>query len=456
MSVTLRILVVDDEAIGRDFLGDALSLLGHEVVLADSGDAALHVLEAASAFDLVFTDLRMPGATDGLGVLRAVKRRDPDLPVVLVTAHGTLSVATEVLRGGADDILEKPVALEDLELCLVRVQERARLLRENRFHRSRSTFAPDLLVHSEAMHEVLATVERVAASRATVLLQGESGTGKERIAAEIHRRSDRADGPLVKVNTAAVPEGLMESEFFGHEAGAFTGAVRRRQGCFEGADGGTLFLDEVGEMAPALQAKLLRVVQEGELVRVGGSRPVKVDVRLVVATNRDLEREVREGRFREDLYYRLAVVPITLPPLRSRPEDVVPLAESFLRAGLEFDAQARDLLRHHDWPGNVRELQNVVQRASLLAEGSVVDGELLGRWVGGASPDRGLGGDPIHSLVGTPLRAVEDALIEATLADCEGNRTRAAKVLGIGVRTLFNRLRAIEEREAESVGPVRS
>jgi DNA-binding NtrC family response regulator len=445
MTARDTVLLADDEPLSREFLQEALQSFGCDVHAVASGDEALAALEQG-AFDLVVTDLRMPGA-DGIAVLAASKRAEPDRPVVLVTAHGTMHTAVQAMRQGADDVLEKPVVLGELEVLLARVRDRRRLLRENAFLRA-ETIGGDLVVASRAMQQVVELAQRVARSKATVLVQGESGTGKERIAALVHKASDRAQRPFVKLNCAAVPEPLLESELFGHEAGAFTGAARRREGRFELADGGTLFLDEVGETTPAMQAKLLRVLQEGEFERVGGSRTQSVDVRIVAATNRDLAADVASGRFRGDLLYRLAVVPLTVPPLRERPEDVLPLARHFARPGLAFDAAAEALLRGCRWPGNVRELQNVVQRASLLCDGDVVDAAVLRRCLqlGDASPpaERTVvlpsAPDPIAALVGRTLGEVEHELVQRTLAHCRGNRTRTAEMLGIGVRTLFNRL----------------
>jgi DNA-binding NtrC family response regulator len=293
------------------------------------------------------------------------------------------------------------------------------------------------------MQRIVQLVERVAPSRAAVLIRGESGTGKERVAALLHQKSDRARGPFVKINCAAVAESLAESEFFGHEAGAFTGAGKARAGLFEIADGGTLFLDEIGELPPAMQAKLLRVLQEGEVLRVGGHLPRRVDVRIVAATNRDLPALVAAGRFREDLWYRLAVVPIEVPPLRARRDEILPLARRFLPHGLELGPDAEPVLLAHDWPGNVRELQNVIQRAALLGRGPVVDAASLREWLGGGGgPPAPASGDPFDALVGRRIDEVEQELIQRTLASCSGNRTRAAELLGIGVRTLFNKLRA--------------
>ncbi|MEM7199178.1 MAG: sigma-54 dependent transcriptional regulator [Planctomycetota bacterium] len=448
-------LLADDDELSREFLAEAFTALGLQVTAVADGEAACDAL-GREPFDYVFSDLRMP-RRDGLAVLAAAKQSDAHRPVVLVTAHGTLEVAVRALREGADDILEKPVSPGDLELCLHRLRDRRRLLAENRYLRAQ-TVGEELLVASAAMKRVVDMVERVAASRATVLIGGESGTGKERVAALVHRRSDRHAGPFVKVNCAAVPEALAESEFFGHEPGAFTGAAGRREGRFELADGGTLFLDEVGDMSLVLQAKLLRVLQEGELTRVGGNRPRRVDVRLVAATNRDLGEDVRSGRFREDLFYRLSVVPIELPPLRHRPDDILPLARHFLLRDVRLTQDAEALLQQHSWPGNVRELQNVVQRASLLCDHGVIDREVLTPALGTPSlqpagprqagrlidPAELVPFDPIQNLVGRALRDVETDLIRATLTHFEGNRTRTAATLGIAVRTLFNRLREPE------------
>jgi len=306
------------------------------------------------------------------------------------------------------------------------------------------------VIASAATQAVVDMVQRIAKSRAAVLIRGESGTGKERIAALVHKHSDRAQRPFVKLNCAAIPEALLESELFGHEAGSFTGASRRREGRFELADGGTLFLDEVGEMSPAMQSKLLRVLQEGEFERVGGNRTLRVDVRIVAATNRDLDAEVAAGRFRADLLWRLCVVPVVLPPLRERPDEIVPLARHFLGKGLVLDAGAEAALRAWHWPGNVRELQNVVQRVGILCDGGVVTGELVRRWL---QPTGELPTspepeptyvlptpDPLQALVGRSLAEIERELVQRTLRHNAGNRTRTAEMLGIGVRTLFNKL----------------
>ena len=449
-----HVLVVDDDPIGRDYLAEALSELGLTVDVEDSGDAAVARLRQQGAVvpDLIFTDLQMPGGHDGLGVLAVAKSLDPSRPVVLATAHGTMHVAVEAMRRGADDILEKPVAPQDLELALTRARDRTRLERENRFLRRRS-IGDEMLTVSPAMLEVRRLIERVAPSRVSVLIQGESGVGKERVAAALHKASDRAEGPFVAVNCAAVPENLIESEFFGHEAGAFTGANKRRAGCFETADRGTLFLDEVGEMDLSLQAKLLRVLQEGEIVRVGASKPRRVDVRVVAATNRDLRDRVRQGAFREDLLFRLEVMPLTVPPLRERTEDIVPLAERFLAGRKTLSPGARKLLEQHPWPGNVRELQNAMQRVGLMASGVEVSEADLATWLGGpanAAQPRVAARSVPERFRPRTLRDIEDEAIVRTLEANDGNKTRTARILGIGVRTLFNRLKDLEHRRAPS------
>ncbi len=441
------ILLADDEEISREFLAEALRMCGTQVVEARDGREAIEKMRE-QAFDFVFTDLQMPHK-DGVAVLTESKLLEPDRPVVLVTAHGTMSVAIDAMRRGADDILEKPVLMEDLELALTRARERGRLRRENAYLREQSV-GPDMLVESDAMRAVIDMIARVAPSRATVLIQGESGTGKERVAAQVHRMSDRANGPFVKVNCAAIPDSLIESEFFGHEAGAFTGASKRRVGSFELADSGTLFLDEVAEMPIALQSKLLRALQEGEITRVGGERPIQVDVRVVAATNRQLAQEVEAQRFREDLYYRLNVVPIHVPALRDRPEEVVPLARLFASRDIELTDDVEQLLVAHGWRGNVRELQNLIQRACLLCADGRIDADLIRPWLGNDVDMDAIAiteeSAPIRA--GRTLRDVEAELIRVTLQEFGGNRTRAAKALGIGVRTLFNKLKALDGQSA--------
>ncbi len=464
-----QVLLADDDALSREFLEEALRRAGAAVTTADDGLAAVRLLERRR-FDLVLTDLRMPRKS-GLEVLKAAKELHPDLPVVLVTAYGTVDTAVQALRGGADDVLVKPVDLEQIEILLARIEDKRRLLAENTRLRA-EVLGPRLLAQSPAMLEVLETIEIVAAGKATVLITGESGTGKEVVACELHRRSQRATGPFVKVNCAAVPRTLMESEFFGHEAGAFTGATSNRPGRFEAANGGTLLLDEIGEIPLELQAKLLRVLEDGVVQRVGGDRDVPVDVRVVAATNRDLRDEVAAGRFREDLFYRLNVLPIHLPPLRARKDDILPLAEQFLAEeaadrGVEppvLDEEAAGVLLSYSWPGNVRELRNLMQRASIMSRDRTIRGCTLAAWLAveeaPARDEKDVlvprpgDGDPIEALVGRPLREVEDRLIAATLSAQQGNRTAAARILGVSPRTLYNRLKAMapEIRALAGVG----
>src|SRR5437867_4366522 len=355
-----RVLIVDDEERMAGVIASTLARVGYECEQCPSGDAALAALEERPA-DVVVTDWKMPGM-DGLALLRRLRARWPAMPVILLTAFGSVPSAVAAMREGAFDYVTKPFDNDELRAGVARALEMRRLERENRYLRQEleTRYAVDAIVAESAKtQELLALVRRVASSRATVLIQGESGTGKERIARLLHYWSDRVGRPFVAVNCKAFAEGVLESELFGHEKGAFTGAVAARAGCFERADGGTLFLDEVGEIGPDVQAKLLRVLQESEVLRVGGAQPRKIDVRVVAATNRVLRDEIASGRFREDLYFRLNVIPIQLAPLRERREDVVPLARGFLarhaaEAGrrLGFTPAAEEVLAAHDWPGN--------------------------------------------------------------------------------------------------------
>ncbi|MFQ5504231.1 MAG: sigma-54-dependent transcriptional regulator, partial [Planctomycetota bacterium] len=382
-----RVLVADDDALSREFLKEAFESCGTVVTAVDDGLAAARIAER-DRFDLIASDLRMP-RVDGIEALRRIRSNGDRTPFVLVTAYGTVDVAVEALREGVDDILIKPVTLEQVELLLARLKQNERLVAENEYLREK----PDntIVARSPEMKSVLKLVQRVAASPRTILITGESGTGKEVVAEEIHRRSGRRR--FVKVNCAAVPESLLESEFFGHEAGAFTSAVGRRIGKFELADGGTLFLDEVGEIPLHLQAKFLRVLEDGNVQRVGGQESIQVDVRILCATNRDLEEAVARGLFREDLYYRLQIVPVHLSPLRTRRQDVIPLAEHFLaqdagnrgRVSPVLTEEARRLLLGYSWPGNVRELCNLMQRAGLLQKGQEITASLLRPWLSSGS-----------------------------------------------------------------------
>jgi two-component system response regulator FlrC len=433
-----RVLVVDDEAGIRSFIGEVLEEKGLAVSLAADGRAAAELLDR-QAFHLMITDLRMP-RLDGMELLRLARERVPEMEVIVLTAHGTVASAVEAMKRGAFDYLSKPLSGPDeLRLAVDRALERRRL-KDRAQRRAAGDQEHELIAVDPAMLRVLTQVEKVAPTSATVLLLGESGTGKEVVARQIHRLSPRAGGPFVAVNCAAVSPQLVESELFGHEKGAFTGAIDQRRGRFELADGGTLFLDEVAEIPIELQAKLLRVLQEQRFERVGGARTIEVDVRVVAATNRDLERELEQGRFREDLYHRLAVFPVRLPPLRERPADILPLAEHLLariggqlkRPGLTLTHDARDAIAGRGWPGNVRELGNALERAAILTAGDAISASDLTEMVGSAPAEL--------SLDGT-LKELERQAIERALAATGGHRKRAAERLGIGLRTLYDKLK---------------
>jgi DNA-binding NtrC family response regulator len=438
-----RILVVEDNVTLRHGIALALRESWSEVAEAAAGDEAIAVLGSAG-FDVVLSDVRLPGV-DGVTVLRAALERDPRTCVLLMTAYGSIETAVEAMRAGAFDFIEKPIDLEQLELRVARAVEHRRLLdevSELRAERAARAASEDLVAESPALRGAVALVARVAQTRSTVLVTGETGTGKEVIAGLVHRLSPRAEGPLVKVNCAALPETLLESELFGHERGAFTGADRHRVGRFEQASGGTLFLDEVGDMSPAIQAKLLRVLQDQEFHRLGGTRILRTDARIVAATNCDLEVEMRAGRFREDLYFRLNVIRVHIPPLRERPEDLVVLAARLLHefaSELEcpvrgFSEGALARLRAHRWPGNVRELRNAVERAVLMAEGPRVLARDLA--LGDSSAAEADGWRPELPAGGVDLREVERSLVLEALRRVDWVQKEAAALLCVSRRKL--------------------
>ncbi|HOG17970.1 MAG: Transcriptional regulatory protein ZraR [Syntrophaceae bacterium PtaU1.Bin231] len=445
----LQILVVEDGKSQREMLRDFLIREGHAVTEAENGERALEKVKAGH-FDLLLLDYKMPGM-DGMAVLREVKRINPEIDVVIITAYGTIETAVDAMKAGALDYITKPIEFEELLLLVDRVAERRILLRENELLREQlgeKGITTDRIVYrSPKMEAILNMAGRIAASRTTVLLQGESGTGKELVARLIHHLSPRSARPIIAVNCGAVPEGLLESELFGHEKGAFTGAVARRIGRFEEADGGTLFLDEVGEIAPAVQVKLLRFLQEREFQRLGGNATIRTDVRIISATNRDLEARVREGHFREDLFYRLNVVRLDIPPLRERKEDIPPLVEHFLARfaadnGKDLkgvSSEARDLLMKYDYPGNVRELENIIERAVVICRGTVIGVEDLpfgaGETPSAEERDRGDG------LLRGSVEDLERKLIADAMARSGDHQTRAAEILGISERMLRYKLK---------------
>jgi len=443
----IRVLVVDDEEIVRESLGGWLAKDGYEVKLAPEGASARELMKT-EPFAIVLADLKMPGI-DGLQVLEEAKRIQPEAVVVIMTAYATVETAVTAMKLGAYDYLVKPFDPEELSIMLEKIVSQRALRHENEVLRKalkREWGFHDLLSKSPSMQQVFELARVAARSASTILVLGESGSGKEVLARAIHAESPRAAGPFVAVNCAALTETLLESELFGHEKGAFTGAVARRKGKFEAADGGTLFLDEVGDISSKLQLELLRVLEDRSFHRVGGNEPISVDVRIVAATNRDLKKAVAEGRFRDDLYYRLNVIPIVVPPLRDRRQDVPLLVDRFIEAlsaelNKKLDGvspQAMTALLAHDWPGNVRELRNVLERGAVVAHGATIQVEDLG--MAGAQPTAAEPGAAPAAMPGT-LEDVERRHIGEVLLQENGNVTRAARVLGIDRVTLYKKIR---------------
>jgi two-component system response regulator HydG len=479
MKARQAILVVDDDLGHRTMLRTLLAGWGYAITEADDGGGALEAVRR-QPFDLILMDIRMVRVS-GLEALAGIKAFNPAIPVLIMTAYASVETAVQALKQGAYDYLTKPLDFDELRLTLERAMDHSRLRQENLLLKESlgSRFDRQALIgRSAAMERLLDTASQAAPSEATVLITGESGTGKEMVAGLIHWNSLRREGPFIRFNCAAIAETLLESELFGHEKGAFTGADRRKEGKFRQADGGSLFLDEVSEMSLAMQVKLLRVLQERELTRVGGEEVIRIDVRLIAATNRDLFREIEAGRFREDLYYRLNVVTLHVPPLRERPEDIPLLAQEFLtrfaaknhKAIKGFTPRAMDRLLRHPWPGNVRELMNAVERGVVLSRGEYLDATELSlllpeRGNGAAGPaartmaDRGYFSEPLgepsraaangaalspwdaHGAAGASLEAVERETILRTLEQARGNKSEAARRLGITRRTLHQKLR---------------
>ena len=449
MTPNTTILIVEDEAKMRRLLELNLGDDGFKTLSAENAEKGLQLLQSG-AVDLVITDLKLPGMS-GLDFLQAVKRFQAALPVVVMTAFGTVETAVEAMKAGASDYVLKPFSVDEMRMVVHKEMDVHRLREENRSLREalqQRYQHPNVVTRSAKMQEVLATVERVAPTNSTVLLGGESGVGKDLVARAIHEKSRRVSGPFIKINSAAIPESLLESELFGYEKGAFTGATTSKPGKFELADKGTLFLDEIGDVPPAIQVKLLRVLQEREFERLGATRTIKVDVRLVAATNRDLRAALEEGTFREDLYYRLNVVPIDIPPLREHKEDIPDLVNLFLSRLADESArkitgispQALNILIDHHWPGNVRELQNIIERASALATGPVLEATDIH-----IDSQRSRPADSSSSFLpeGLTLEQWEDEMIQEALRRANGNKSQAARMLGLSRNALRYRLSKI-------------
>src|SRR5580658_4061156 len=443
------ILIVEDEAKMRRLLELNLGDDGFTTLSAGDAETGLKLLQE-NGVDLVVTDLKLPGMS-GLEFLQAVKRQNAALPVVVMTAFGTVETAVEAMKTGASDYVLKPFSLTEMRMVIHKELDVRNLREENRTLREalgKKYSHPNIVSRSPKMQEVLATVERVAPTNSTVLLGGESGVGKDLIARAIHEKSRRASGPFLKINSTAIPENLLESELFGFEKGAFTGAVASKPGKFELADKGTLFLDEIGDVPPATQVKLLRVLQEREFERLGGTKTIKVDVRLIAATNRDLRAALEQGTFREDLYYRLNVVPIDIAPLRERKEDIPDLANLFIsrfsgESGKPVEGitpEAMQILVNYHWPGNVRELQNIIERACALAKGTTIEVTDIHL---DSHPGKGADAGNHFLPAGMTLEQWEDEMIQEALRRAHGNKSQAARLLGLSRNALRYRLSKI-------------
>jgi DNA-binding NtrC family response regulator len=440
-----RLLIVEDKESLASMLKETVEAEGLEADVAGSGTEAIDRVATGRRYFAVLTDLRLPGA-DGIAVLRQVKESDPDCPVIVMTGFGTIENAVEAMRLGAFDFVQKPVDVDHLLLLLRRCREHRELLYENLLLKEefqQRYRLPAIVGDSPRIVEVSGAIQRVAPTDSTVLLQGESGTGKELFARAIHRLSPRRDRPFVAVNCAAIPDTLIENELFGHEKGAFTGATARQLGKFELADTGTIFLDEIGDLGAAVQAKILRVLQERQFERVGGGQPIEVDVRIICATNRNLADDVRERRFREDLFFRINVFPVTIPPLRERKDDIDALADFFLqkfardlkKPSLRLAPEARAALHAYDWPGNIRELQNALERAAILCDGHTIVARDLGIAPTGEALD-------LSGTLADAIRSVEKMKIADALRRT-ASRAEAAELLGIAVRTLGAKMKEL-------------
>jgi two-component system response regulator HydG len=444
MRKTPNILVVEDDAESRAAMLKVLESVGYKTMEADNGQQGLDII-LHEGVDIVITDLRLP-VMDGVELLKRSKAADQEIEVILITGHGTVEVAVEAIKEGAYDFITKPVKKAQLLHSVEKASEKQYLSRENKELRTqlRQSGVKKMVYASLEMRNIARMIEQVAPSTATVLITGESGCGKEVIADAIHAASPRRGRPLIKVSCAALPETLLEAELFGYEKGAFTGAHARKEGRFELANGGTLFLDEIGEISPAVQVKLLRVLQDGKFERLGGTRTIDADVRILTATNKDLQKEVEEKRFREDLFYRLNVINLRIPPLRERKDDIQLLAMHFLKTYADknqksiegFSEDAMLASTSYDWPGNVRELENAIERAVVFTAGVLVPLSVLPQNVSAF-------GDSKHSLtfkIGTPLRELERQAIEFALQHARGDKNLAARLLGIATRTIYRHL----------------
>jgi len=443
-----KILIVDDEPTHLKMLEAVLSAEGYQIHQAEDGQTAIDAVEERF-YDLILMDIRM-NRMGGIEALKRIKEISSGIPVIMMTAYSSVSTAVDALKSGAYDYLTKPLDIDELKILVNKALHHHQLELENIYLKEmledRFDFS-NIIGQSSAMSQVLETIALVAPTEATVLITGESGTGKELMVNAIHQNSPRREKPLIKVNCAALSETLLESELFGHEKGAFTGALKYRQGRFQRAHQGTIFLDEIAEMAPKTQAKILRVLQEREFEPVGSSNTVRIDTRVIAATNRNLDEEIQDGRFREDLFYRINVVTLNIPPLRERREDIPLLADFFLKQYAEknrrlikgFTPRATDLLMRYDWPGNVRELENMVERAVIMARGDMITPDEFSDVL--RTPDPEATKSEIDLTPGRSLKEVEKQMIIRTLEETEGNRTHAAKILGISRRTLQIKLK---------------
>ncbi len=447
-----KILVVDDDDLSRGYLSEALKRNGYSVDNASDGQEAVDLTDKQN-YDMLFLDMRMP-RMGGMKVLERVKKTSKDTTIVIMTAYGSIESAVEAMQKGAYDYIIKPFSVDNIELLLKRVQERQKLIDENKYWRSKldSNVENEFVIDKNSkMFGVLNNVKRMAQSKASVLIQGESGTGKEIIAHAIYSHSQRNSKPFIKVNCAALSESLLESELFGHEKGAFTGADLKRMGRFELANGGTLLLDEISEVSPKIQAKLLRVLEQEEFERVGGTKTLKVDVRVIATTNRDLEQEIENDNFRQDLYFRLNVIPVIVPPLRERREDIPVLAEYFLekfKTGIDtplkkISKEAIDILVQYDWPGNVREIKNLIHRCTVMIDSEVLKPEHFENMLNVHKSKK-----TNELSVGQTIEDVERELIYKTLEKTGGNKTRAAEILDVTPRTLRNKLSRYKELQS--------